>query len=148
MEKLYPKSLQSAAEIIVGKVGAARGLDGTLKIIPLTDFEGRFDALEKIFVGGKILFKNTALDIRFFKIKTTPFSASNFVGITEQIFPVSLAFPSPKSYNEKNFKKYRRLKFFCFGRASSISPIQKCRKEDYYAIPVQQASVHYRHHPA
>ena len=48
------KSLQSAAEIIVGKVGAARGLDGTLKIIPLTDFEGRFDALEKISVGGKI----------------------------------------------------------------------------------------------
>ena len=48
------KSLQSAAEIIVGKVGAARGLDGTLKIIPLTDFEGRFDGLEKISVGGKI----------------------------------------------------------------------------------------------
>lgn len=41
-------------EIIVGKVGAARGLDGTLKIIPLTDFEGRFDDLEKISVGGKI----------------------------------------------------------------------------------------------
>ena len=48
------KSLQSAAEIIVGKVGAARGLDGTVKIIPLTDFEGRFDDLEEISVGGKI----------------------------------------------------------------------------------------------
>ncbi|MBR6886883.1 MAG: 16S rRNA processing protein RimM, partial [Selenomonadaceae bacterium] len=48
------KSLQSAAEIIIGKIGAARGLDGTLKIIPLTDFEGRFDGLEKISVGGKI----------------------------------------------------------------------------------------------
>ena len=48
------KSLQSAAEIIIGKVGAARGLDGTVKIIPLTDFEGRFDDLEKISVGGKI----------------------------------------------------------------------------------------------
>ena len=48
------KSLQSAAEIIVGKIGAARGLDGTVKIIPLTDFEGRFDGLEKISVGGKI----------------------------------------------------------------------------------------------
>ena len=47
------KSLQSAAEIIIGKVGAARGLDGTLKIIPLTDFDGRFDDLEKISVGGK-----------------------------------------------------------------------------------------------
>lgn len=48
------KSLQSAAEIIVGKVGAPRGLDGTVRIIPLTDFDGRFDALEKISVGGKI----------------------------------------------------------------------------------------------
>jgi len=48
------KSLQSAAEIIIGKIGAPRGLDGTLKIIPLTDFDGRFDGLEKISVGGKI----------------------------------------------------------------------------------------------
>ena len=49
------KSLQSEVkEIIVGKVGATRGLDGTLKIIPLTDFEGRFDDLEQISVGGKI----------------------------------------------------------------------------------------------
>ena len=48
------KSLQSAAEIIIGKVGAPRGLDGTLKIIPLTDFDGRFDALKEISVGGKI----------------------------------------------------------------------------------------------
>ena len=48
------KSLQSVAEIIIGKVGAARGLDGMLKIIPLTDFDGRFDTLEKISVGGKI----------------------------------------------------------------------------------------------
>ncbi len=49
------KSLQSAAEIIVGKVGAARGLDGTLRIIPLTDFAGRFDDLTQITVGGKLL---------------------------------------------------------------------------------------------
>lgn len=48
------KSLQYAAEIIVGKVGAARGLDGTLRIIPLTDFEGRFDDVKEISVGGKI----------------------------------------------------------------------------------------------
>ena len=47
--------MQSAVnEIIIGKVGAARGLDGTVKIIPLTDFSGRFDGLEKISVGGKI----------------------------------------------------------------------------------------------
>lgn len=48
------RSLQSEDKIIVGKIGAARGLDGTLKIIPLTDFEGRFDGLEKIFVGDKL----------------------------------------------------------------------------------------------
>ena len=47
--------MQSAVnEIIIGKVGAARGLDGTVKIIELTDFAGRFDGLEKISVGGKI----------------------------------------------------------------------------------------------
>lgn len=49
------KSLQSVADIIIGKVGAARGLDGTLRIIPLTDFAERFDNLEKITVGGQIL---------------------------------------------------------------------------------------------
>lgn len=48
------KSLQYAAEIIIGKIGAARGLDGTVKIIPLTDFDGRFDNLKQISVGGKI----------------------------------------------------------------------------------------------
>lgn len=49
------RSLQSEVkEIIVGKVGAARGLDGMLKIIPLTDFEGRFNDLKQISVGGKI----------------------------------------------------------------------------------------------
>ena len=41
-------------EIIVGKIGAARGLDGTVKIIPLTDFDGRFDGLKEISVGGKL----------------------------------------------------------------------------------------------
>ncbi|MBE8954289.1 MAG: 16S rRNA processing protein RimM [Quinella sp. 2Q5] len=47
------KSLQSAADIIVGKVGAPRGLDGTVRIIELTDFDGRFDNLSEICVGGK-----------------------------------------------------------------------------------------------
>lgn len=47
--------MQSAVkEIIVGKIGAPRGLDGMVKIIPLTDFDGRFDELEEISVGGKI----------------------------------------------------------------------------------------------
>ena len=42
-------------EIIIGKLGKTRGLKGELKIIPLTDFEGRFDGLTKIFVGGKLM---------------------------------------------------------------------------------------------
>ncbi len=46
--------MQSEDKIIIGKIGKARGLDGTLKIIPLTDFEGRFDNLQEIFVSDKI----------------------------------------------------------------------------------------------
>ena len=42
-------------EVIIGKLGKARGLNGDLKIIPLTDFEGRFDGLKEIFVGGKLM---------------------------------------------------------------------------------------------
>lgn len=45
---------KSPDEIIIGKLGKVRGLDGTLKIIPLTDFENRFDGLTEVFVGGKI----------------------------------------------------------------------------------------------
>lgn len=41
-------------EIIIGKLGKVRGLDGALKIIPLTDFEGRFDDLTEVFVGGNL----------------------------------------------------------------------------------------------
>ena len=46
--------MQSEDKIIIGKIGKVRGLDGTLKIIPLTDFEGRFDNLTEIEVGGKM----------------------------------------------------------------------------------------------
>lgn len=42
-------------KIIIGKIGAARGLNGELKLIPLTDFEDRFDNLESVEVDGKIL---------------------------------------------------------------------------------------------
>lgn len=49
------KLLQSEDKIIVGRLGKPRGLDGTLKIIPLTDFEGRFDNLTEIFVEDKIM---------------------------------------------------------------------------------------------
>ena len=42
-------------KIIIGKLGAARGLNGELKLIPLTDFEDRFDNLREVDVDGKIL---------------------------------------------------------------------------------------------
>lgn len=42
-------------KIIIGKIGAARGLNGELKLIPLTDFEDRFDNLKEVDVDGKIL---------------------------------------------------------------------------------------------
>ena len=49
------KLLQSEDKIIVGKLGKVRGLDGSLKIISLTDFDGRFDNLTEIFVDDKIM---------------------------------------------------------------------------------------------
>ena len=42
-------------KIIIGKIGAARGLNGELKLIPLTDFENRFENLRQVDVDGKIL---------------------------------------------------------------------------------------------
>ena len=42
-------------KIIIGKIGAVRGLNGELKLIPLTDFSDRFDNLEKVDIDGKIL---------------------------------------------------------------------------------------------
>ena len=42
-------------KIIIGKLGAVRGLIGELKLIPLTDFEDRFDNLKTVDVDGKIL---------------------------------------------------------------------------------------------
>lgn len=52
---MMTKSLQSEDKIIVGRLGKVRGLDGSLKIIPLTDFEGRFNNLTEIFVDNKIM---------------------------------------------------------------------------------------------
>ena len=39
----------------IGKLGAARGLNGELKIISLTDFEGRFENLQEVEIDDKIL---------------------------------------------------------------------------------------------
>ena len=40
-------------KITIGKIGAARGLNGEVKIIPLTDFANRFDELKQVEVDGK-----------------------------------------------------------------------------------------------
>ncbi|MBR2179737.1 MAG: 16S rRNA processing protein RimM [Selenomonadaceae bacterium] len=42
-------------KIIIGKIGAVRGLNGELKLIPLTDFEDRFDNLKSVDIDGKNL---------------------------------------------------------------------------------------------
>ena len=42
-------------KIIIGKLGKVRGLNGELKLIPLTDFLDRFDDLQEVDVDGKIL---------------------------------------------------------------------------------------------
>ena len=55
------KSLRSAAEkipdgrITIGKVGAAHGIKGEVRIIPLTDFTERFSSMEEVMVGQELL---------------------------------------------------------------------------------------------
>ena len=49
------RSLRSAADrIIIGKLGAPRGLNGEMKLIPLTDFADRFDGLEEVFIDDRL----------------------------------------------------------------------------------------------
>ena len=48
------RSLQSAAKIIIGRLGAPRGLSGEMKLVPLTDFADRFDGLEEVFIDERI----------------------------------------------------------------------------------------------
>ena len=45
----------SNERIIVGRVGAAHGIRGELRIIPLTDFPERFTALREVMVGDELL---------------------------------------------------------------------------------------------
>ena len=54
------KSLRSEADkpsterIIIGKLGAPRGLNGEMKLIPLTDFVDRFDGLTEVFIDNQL----------------------------------------------------------------------------------------------
>lgn len=45
----------STERIVIGRVGAAHGIRGELRIIPLTDFPERFTALREVMVGDELL---------------------------------------------------------------------------------------------
>ena len=45
----------SNERIVIGRVGAAHGIHGELRIIPLTDFPERFPALREVMVGDELL---------------------------------------------------------------------------------------------
>lgn len=45
----------SNERIVIGRVGAAHGIRGELRIIPLTDFPERFAALREVMVGDGLL---------------------------------------------------------------------------------------------
>ena len=41
--------------IVIGKAGAPHGVHGELRIIPLTDFPERFQALKEVYVGSELM---------------------------------------------------------------------------------------------
>ena len=45
----------SNERIVIGRVGAAHGIRGELRVIPLTDFPERFRALREVMVGDELL---------------------------------------------------------------------------------------------
>ena len=45
----------SNERIVIGRVGAAHGIRGELRVIPLTDFPERFAALREVMVGDELL---------------------------------------------------------------------------------------------
>ena len=46
--------------IIIGRVGAAHGIHGDLRVIPLTDFPERFAVLREVMVGDELLHVESA----------------------------------------------------------------------------------------
>ena len=41
--------------VTIGKVGAAHGIHGEMRIIPLTDFTERFADMKEVMVGDELL---------------------------------------------------------------------------------------------
>ena len=46
--------------VVIGKAGAPHGLRGEVRVIPLTDFPERFDALREVMVGDELLHVESA----------------------------------------------------------------------------------------
>ena len=47
--------------IVIGKIGAPHGIRGEVRIIPLTDFPDRFDALKKVYLDETTTLEITAV---------------------------------------------------------------------------------------
>jgi len=59
-QKLARKAAKQAARpgkdrVIIGRVGAAHGIQGEMRIIPLTDFPERFKSMWEVMVGEELL---------------------------------------------------------------------------------------------
>lgn len=54
MTKLSPSAVKKK-RVTIGKVGAAHGIHGEMRIIPLTDFTERFASMKEVMVGDELL---------------------------------------------------------------------------------------------
>ena len=54
MTKLSPSAAKKK-RVTIGKVGAAHGIHGEMRIIPLTDFTERFASMKEVMVGDELL---------------------------------------------------------------------------------------------
>ena len=58
MTRLSPSAAKKNAakdRVTIGKVGAAHGIHGEMRIIPLTDFTERFADMKEVMVGDELL---------------------------------------------------------------------------------------------
>lgn len=53
MTKLSPSAAKK--RVTIGKVGAAHGIHGEMRIIPLTDFVERFAQMKEVMIGNELL---------------------------------------------------------------------------------------------
>lgn len=57
MTRLSPSAANKKAKnrITIGKVGGAHGINGEMRIVPLTDFVERFESMREVMVGDELL---------------------------------------------------------------------------------------------